>query len=48
VKNGVPFDIAFGTGIELDAIERSAIAIIISEFEGGKFNWNNLSWEKQD
>jgi hypothetical protein len=32
--------------MRLDSIERAAIAIIMSEHEGGRFNWNTLDWDK--
>lgn len=44
VKNGVPYDVAMG----LDAEERTAYVIILSELDGGKFNWSTGSWEKPD
>jgi len=43
VKNGIPFDVAFS----LSDIERSAYAIIFSEQEGAKFNWNSMQFEEQ-
>ena len=48
MKNGVPFNVAFGQVSNLQDIERSAMAIIFSEFEGSKFKWNTLSWETQN
>jgi hypothetical protein len=41
VKNHVPFDIAF----KLTPRERASWCIIMSEHDGGKFNWNTMSFE---
>lgn len=43
VRNGIPFDIAFG----LDEKKRTAWAIVFSEFESGKtYNWNTMDFEE--
>lgn len=42
VRNGVPFDVAFG----LDEVTRAAWAIVFSEFEGAKFNWATMQFEE--
>ena len=47
MKNGVPFSVALGQTSDLEDVERSAMAIIFSEFEGNKFKWQTLSWETQ-
>lgn len=42
VKNGIPFDVAFG----LDDTKRTAWSIAFSEFESGKvFNWHTMKWD---
>jgi hypothetical protein len=41
VKNGVPFDVAFA----LDDATRAAFAIKFSEFEGHKFNFENMAFD---
>ena len=51
MKNGVPLHAAFGMtklesdDLKFDRVERSAIAIIFSEYEGSKFNWSSLTFE---
>ena len=42
VKNGVPFDVAFG----MDDIKRTAFCIVMSEMEGSRFNWNTMQFEE--
>jgi hypothetical protein len=43
VKNGVPFDVAFG----LDEVRRTAWAIAFSEMESGKrFNWTSMEFDE--
>jgi len=43
VRNGVPFDVAFG----VDAITRTAWCLMFSEMETGReFNWNTLKFEE--
>jgi hypothetical protein len=45
VKNGVPFDVAFG----LDETTRTGWAIIFSEQSSGKdFNWNRMTFDGDD
>lgn len=44
VKNGVPFNVSF----ELDDITRTGWSIIFSEFEGQKFNFDSMGWEKRE
>ena len=39
---------AFGHGIELDAVERSAIAIVFSELEGNKFDWDLMRFKDEE
>lgn len=41
VKNGVPFDVAFG----LDEITRTGWCIVFSEMEGAKFSFATMSYE---
>lgn len=44
VKNGVPFDIAFG----LDDITRTGWAIIFSEQASGReFNWHTMGFDSE-
>ncbi|MBV8656623.1 MAG: hypothetical protein JO142_02250 [Burkholderiales bacterium] len=42
VKNGIPFDVAFG----LDDMTRAAWCIVFSEMEGSKFNWDKMDFER--
>jgi hypothetical protein len=42
VRNGVPFDVAF----QLDDITRAAFCIVVSGFEGSKFNWRTWDFER--
>jgi hypothetical protein len=44
VKNGIPFDVAFG----LDEATRSAWCIMFCEFAGAKFNWNSMQFEDRE
>lgn len=50
MRSGVPFHVAFGmpegeaARLKLDFAERAAMAIILTEFEGGEFNWRTMSW----
>ena len=46
MKNGVPFELAFGNADRLTLIERTAISIKLSEFEGNKFNYDSFEFEK--
>jgi len=41
VHNGVPFDLAFAVA----DIDRTAMAIIMSEFNGNKFNMDTMRFE---
>ena len=43
VKNNIPFDVAFS----LDDCERTAYAILFSEMEGNKFNFDTMRFEEQ-
>jgi len=38
----VPFDVAFS----LPEDERLAWVVVLGTLDGGRFNWNNLSWEE--
>ena len=42
VKNGVPWDVAFGVEETL----RLAMCITFSIMEGHKFNWNTMRYEE--
>lgn len=44
MKNGVPFDVAFG----LDEVTRAAFSIVFSEMEGNKFDFNRMEFVKDD
>jgi hypothetical protein len=52
VKNGVPIHVALGNPsdvpqrIQLDRLERMAMSIVYSEFEGGEFDFGSMSWKK--
>jgi len=49
MKNGVPFHLAFGsTPDSLDEVERAALSIVLSEFEGGDFDWNAMRFKEKD
>jgi hypothetical protein len=43
VKNGVPYDVAF----DLDADDLLAHTIVMGEFEGSKWSWDDMAWEKR-
>lgn len=43
MKNGVPFDVAFG----MDDVMRQAAHIMFAEFEGAKFNIDAMAFEKE-
>jgi hypothetical protein len=40
VKNGIPFDVAFS----MDDVTRTGFAIILSEMEGSKFDWDSMRY----
>ncbi len=40
----MPYDVAFTLPYE----DVAAYGIIFGEFEGNKFDWNKLRWEKRD
>ena len=42
VKNGIPFDVAFG----VDDITRTAWSIAFSEMEGHHFDWSRMEFQK--
>jgi hypothetical protein len=44
VKNGIPFDVAFG----LDDVTRTAWGIAFSEMEGARFDWTRWEFVKDD
>lgn len=44
MRNGIPFDVAFG----LDETSRAAYCIVFSGFEGSKFNWNTWEFDKRE
>lgn len=44
MRNGVPFDTAF----ELPETTRAAFSIVFSQFEGAKFNWDRMEFEKPE
>jgi hypothetical protein len=52
MKNGVPFEVAFGIAPEnratavLDDVERRAASIVFGMFEGHKFNFDTMQFEK--
>jgi hypothetical protein len=47
MKNGVPFDIAFGLP-DLLPHEKMAMSITFSEMESGKiFNWQTMDFEER-
>jgi hypothetical protein len=46
MKQGVPFRVAFDMTepLYLDEEERFAMAVVLGEFEGGKFSWEACRW----
>jgi len=42
VRQNVPFDVAF----QLDDVTRAAWCIVMSEFEGAKFDWDRMTWKE--
>lgn len=44
VKNGVPFDVSFS----LEPYERLAYCVTFGEFEGNKWDWQAMAWQKRD
>jgi len=50
VANGVPWHVALGIDpsehIVLTEMERAAAAIIFGIFDGGKWNWDSMTWDK--
>ena len=54
MKNGIPFEVAFGIAPEnkeaahLNKLERRAASIIFGIYDGGKFNYDTMQFEKQD
>jgi len=43
VKNGVPFDVAFGADDEF----RLAMTVVMGQFEGLDFDWNRMQFVKK-
>lgn len=43
MKNGIPFDVAFG----LNDVTRAAFAISFSEMEGNEFDWTTMSFKER-
>lgn len=41
VKNGIPFDVAFG----IDDVTRAAWCIVFSEMEGNTFDFNTMAFK---
>ncbi len=44
VMHGVPFDVAFA----LDPAEMLAWTVIIGEANGGRFDWDAMTWRHDD
>lgn len=44
VKHGVPFDVAFSLPDE----EMLAFYVILGEYEGGDWSWDEMRWLKRD
>lgn len=44
LRGGVPFSIAFPNADYLNAEEQHALAIVLMELEGGRFDWNAMNW----
>ena len=47
VKNGVPFERVFGGSGRLDRLERQAMAIAFSQFEGAEFDWAAMRFKER-
>ena len=45
VKHGVPFHVVFGEVARINDIERAAMAINFSIFEGAEFDWNAMRFK---
>lgn len=41
VHNGIPFDVAFSVG----DIDRTAMAIVFSQFHGNIWNWDTMRFD---
>lgn len=46
VRNGVPFEQAFGDVGRLDEVEQQAMSIVFSTFEGSDFDWNSMTFKE--
>ena len=46
MKNGVPFEIAFGRPDRLTHAERQAMSIVFSQCEGGEFDFDTMEFKK--
>lgn len=52
MKNGVPFHVALGhpsdapVPVQLDRFERMAMSIVMSELEGGEFDFDTMLWKE--
>jgi hypothetical protein len=44
LRGGVPFHIAFPGAHGLHAEEKHALAIVLMELDGGRFDWQAMSW----
>jgi len=47
MKNGVPFSVLFDVA-QLMHHEMEAMSIVMSQLEGGVFNWDSWEWEKPE
>jgi len=47
LRGGVPFEMAFH-GHALAAEEKHALAIILLELDGARFDWHRFDWIKND
>ena len=45
MKNGAPFNAVFGKIDRLDEVERAAMAINFSIFEGADFDWGAMRFK---
>ena len=43
VKNGVPFDVAFGSSDDWAL----AAYVVFGEYEGNEFDWASMTWQER-
>lgn len=48
VHNGVPFSTVFGEQTTLTALEKAAMSIVFSTFEGHEFDWDSMEFKRNE